>query len=174
VPFCNPALEENPLRTVSRPNRADIGGIATWAKQKSRRKTLVYGWQDSYSVGVQAFDNAHKQLFAYCNEYYLALQSGKSTEHIADILNKTYFYTKQHFDSEEKWLASKGDPELAAHREQHRKFQKQIEQLISENKAGKIGLSGAVSKALREWLSGHIMATDQGYAARLHTKELQH
>lgn len=130
----------------------------------------MYGWQDSYSVGVPAFDNSHKQLFACFNDFYAAMQSGKSQTQIGEILQKTYDYTKQHFESEEKWLAAKNDPELTAHKAQHLKFQAQIQELIRQNKEGKIGLSGAVSKALREWLSGHIMAVDQSYAARFHTK----
>lgn len=126
----------------------------------------MYGWQDSYSVGVQAFDNAHKQLFGLFNEFYTALKDNKSKESIGTILDRTLAYTKQHFESEEKWLATKNDPQLAEHRTQHRTFQKQIQDLINDNNAGKIGLSGSVSKTLREWLSGHIMEIDQKYSAR--------
>lgn len=130
----------------------------------------MYGWNDSYSVGVPAFDNAHQQLFAYFNDFYSALKEGKSQEKIGIILDKTLAYTNQHFDSEERWLAAKNDPDLVIHKEQHRKFQAQIAALISDNKAGKIALSGTVSKALREWLTGHIMQIDQKYAARYSLK----
>lgn len=131
----------------------------------------MYGWNDSYSVGVQAFDSAHQQLFTYFNDFYVALKEGNSQEKIGTILDKTLAYTKQHFESEERWLMSKGDTELPAHQVQHRKFQAQIEALIADNKAGKIALSGSVSKALREWLTGHIMQIDQSYAKRFHTKD---
>lgn len=134
----------------------------------------MYGWQDSYSVGVQEFDSAHKQLFTYFNDFHTALVEGKSQEQIGVILDKTFAYTRQHFESEEKWLALKNDPDLANHKVLHRKFQAQISQLIADNKGGKIGLSGTVSKVLREWLSSHIMQTDQAYAARLKTKDTVH
>ncbi len=130
----------------------------------------MYGWQDSYSVGVQAFDKAHQRLFVYFNDFYSALRDGRSQDQVATILEQTYAYTNQHFESEERWLAQKNDPDLAAHKEQHRKFQEQIEKLIAENKAGKIGLSSSISKVLREWLSGHIMQTDRKYAVRYHLK----
>lgn len=129
------------------------------------------GWQDSYSVGVQAFDDAHHQLFVLFDEFYDALKSGRSNEKLGEILDKTLAYTKRHFESEEKWLAQKNDPQLTMHKEQHRKFQAQIEGFIRDQKAGKIALSGAVSKTLREWLSGHIMEIDQAYAARYDLKK---
>ncbi|MGD0095065.1 MAG: bacteriohemerythrin [Terracidiphilus sp.] len=126
----------------------------------------MYEWKNEYSVGVQAFDNAHKQLFTCFDEFYAAVKEGNAQEKVGLILDKTLAYTKQHFESEEKWLAGKKDPDLVPHREQHRKFQAQIEDLIQQHRAGKIALSGSVSKALREWLSGHIMQIDQHYAAR--------
>jgi hemerythrin len=130
----------------------------------------MYGWQDSYSVGVLAFDKAHQKLFTCFNDFYSALKDHKPQDKIGEILEQTLAYTKQHFDSEEQWLASKNYPDLAVHKEQHRKFQAQIQGLIEDNRAGKIGLSGTVSKTLREWLTGHIMEIDQQYANRYNLK----
>lgn len=126
----------------------------------------MYGWQQSYSVGVQAFDSAHQQLFMYFDEFYTAMRDGSSPQKVGDILNKTLSLTKQHFESEERWLEAKKDPDLVAHKVQHRKFQAEIETLIRDYKAGKIGMSAQVSKTLRDWLSGHIMQIDQQYAKR--------
>ena len=126
----------------------------------------MYDWQNSYSVGVKAFDDAHQQLFVFFDEFYAAMREGKSQDKIGAILAKTQTYTRQHFESEERWLAAKHDPNLEMHKAEHRRFEAQIEALIAEFKAGKIGLSGTVSKTLREWLSGHIMQVDQQYAKR--------
>jgi hemerythrin-like metal-binding protein len=130
----------------------------------------MFVWQDSYSVGVQAFDNAHHQLFVLFDDFYEALKKSNSQQKLGEILDKTLAYTNQHFDSEEKWLAGKNDPQLAMHKEQHRKFQAQIESFIRDHRSGKIALSGSVSKTLREWLSGHIMEIDQAYASRYNLK----
>lgn len=129
----------------------------------------MLNWQNSYSVGVKAFDDAHRQLFVYFDEFYAALREGSSQQRVGEILAKTLAYTRQHFESEERWLAAKNDPDLPKHKEQHRKFQAQIEDLIRDHKAGKIAMSGTVSKTLREWLTGHIMQVDQQYAARYKT-----
>lgn len=126
----------------------------------------MIGWKDSYSVGVKAFDDAHHKLFDYFDQFYTALRDGNSQQKVGEILNKTLSYTKQHFESEERWLAAKNDPDLAQHIEQHRKFQSHIEGLIRDHSGGKIALSGSVSKALREWLTGHIMEVDQKYGKR--------
>lgn len=134
----------------------------------------MYEWNSSYSVGVVAFDRAHQQLFEYFDKFYAAVKDGNAHAKVGAILDQTLAYTKQHFESEEKWLAAKNDPDLIAHKEQHRQFQRQIELLIQDHKSGKIALSGAVSKALREWLTGHIMQIDQKYASRYHTKEHAH
>ncbi|MDR3723585.1 MAG: bacteriohemerythrin [Terracidiphilus sp.] len=120
-------------------------------------------WQDSYSVGVNEFDEAHKKLFAYFNEFYDAMQKGRSNEKIGEILDKTFAYSKQHFESEEKWMAAHHYPDLAAHKEQHRKFRVQVESMLSDFRAGKIAMSGTVSKVLREWLVNHILQVDQLY-----------
>jgi hemerythrin len=129
----------------------------------------MYKWTNSLTVGVPAFDKAHQQLFSYFDEFHTAMLEGKSKDQISSILDRTQAYTKQHFDSEEKWLAGKSDPDLINHKAQHRKFQEQIVTFIKENNAGKIGLSGVISKTLREWLGGHIMEIDQQYAKRYNT-----
>lgn len=130
----------------------------------------MYGWQDSYSVGVPAFDTDHQQLFAYFDDFHIALKEGRSQQIIGETLDKIYAYTRRHFQSEEDWMFSKGDPDLIQHRKQHRDFQQQILSLIEDNKAGKIALSAKVSKTLREWLTGHILGTDQKYAQRFQTR----
>jgi hemerythrin-like metal-binding protein len=134
----------------------------------------MYEWQDSFSVGVPGFDKAHQQLFDLFQQFYIDLKAGKSQDQVAATLEKTYEYTKQHFDSEETWLAARNYPKLAEHREQHRKFKQQIEKYLEDYRSGKLVLSGVVSKTLREWLTGHIMEIDQQYARSLVAGTMKH
>ena len=66
----------------------------------------MFEWNSSYSVGVSEFDEAHKQLFRYYNEFHEAMVQGKSQATIANILDNTLAYAKKHFANSKRngWL----------------------------------------------------------------------
>lgn len=130
--------------------------------------------QTSLSVGVQSFDQAHMQMFLCFNEFHAAIQAGTAPEKIAAILEKLRSCTLDHFENEEKWLARKNDPNLTEHIAHHRQFQSQIDHLIRDYNSQKIILSEAVSKSLREWMTGHIMTIDRCYAMRYRQQGFAH
>ena len=121
-------------------------------------------WNESYSVHVVAFDKEHKELFKYFNEFYDAMMHDKGSTVVGDVLAKTCNYAVTHFRAEEAWMEKNKYPELAQHREEHRKFAEQATKLLKDAQSGRIVLSGSVSKMLREWLTNHIMGSDKKYA----------
>jgi hemerythrin-like metal-binding protein len=130
----------------------------------------MHGWQESYSVGVPVFDRAHQQFFVFLNDFSNATRDDNSRQNVGEILNKTLSFIKLHCEAEERWLAVKRDPNLDAHKEQHRKFLVQVEGLIRDYTTGRITQSWQVSAILREWLTMHIQEIDQQYAQRYKTR----
>ena len=69
-------------------------------------------WNDSYSVGVKAFDEQHKKLFALVDDLHEAMVAGKARTITGQILNEMVEYTRQHFSAEEKMLQKYDYPGL--------------------------------------------------------------
>ncbi|MEE8433895.1 MAG: hemerythrin, partial [bacterium] len=56
-----------------------------------------FEWQDSYSVGVQVFDDAHKDLIGIINRVVTACMENKPLNQMTDLLIDLIRYTRYHF-----------------------------------------------------------------------------
>jgi hemerythrin len=125
-------------------------------------------WRETFSVGIQEFDDAHKQLFAYADELSTAVLSGKGNDVLATILMKTRNYTIQHFSTEEIWMATHSYPDLAAHKVEHKKFIEELRAIVGDSKSGSPMATRKTVDLLNNWLENHILGTDQKYAPYAH------
>ncbi len=125
-------------------------------------------WNDSYSVRVQRIDSEHQQLFVIVNNLYEAMKGGRGRDVLQPVLQELVAYTQQHFRNEEALLRQAGYADLAAHIVQHQKFVNRIQQLSNEYQAGATAITVELLDFLKNWLTGHIMGTDQHYSAALH------
>ena len=128
-----------------------------------------YEWNKDLSVGVQTLDQDHQSIFDTFNEFYVVFMSGGSKEQLLTTLQKLQDYCVRHFEAEEKWLESEGDPCLAQQRKQHHIFTEEIENLISDLRAGRRAstTSANLCDVLEKWFRNHIMSLDQKYAIRI-------
>jgi len=60
-------------------------------------------WEPSFSVGIDAIDNQHKQIIQYINELNVAFSYNKMYI-IEEVLESLTNYTKSHFTFEEKLM----------------------------------------------------------------------
>lgn len=126
----------------------------------------LYNWKPRYSVKVRSCDAEHIKLFALINELHEAMQSGKGSQVIQEVVGDLERYTQTHFSAEEALMAKTKFPALAAHRMEHQKF---VETVAKFRKQGVTGQSIAVLTFLNDWLINHIMRTDQQYSAHLNS-----
>lgn len=120
-------------------------------------------WDESLSVGVNAFDEDHRKLIGFINELHMGLVSGAKEPVMRDILNGLVNYTKEHFRREEDLMARNSYPALPEHREKHSKLVEQVMEYQSQFQKGNASFSLELMSFLREWLITHIQGTDKLY-----------
>lgn len=122
-------------------------------------------WTPDLSVGVDALDNQHKELFKRINQLVEAMKMGKGKQVIGEILSFLKQYAAVHFADEEKMMAKIKFPEINQHKFAHQAFVKDFTALA--DKLGKDGASTTVivetQQKLIDWLVNHIGKVDKKY-----------
>jgi hemerythrin len=120
-------------------------------------------WQQSMSVGVDAFDNEHKQLISFLNGLNHALVVKSTQKTMEDILNRLVRYTVIHFNHEEEYMKLYEYPEYEAHKKQHIDLATQVKDFSQRLAEGKGSFSLELMIFLKDWLTNHILGTDMKY-----------
>jgi len=128
-------------------------------------------WRDSYSVGVEKFDEEHKVLVELINELYILVRDKKSLEALQSSMDKLIEYTKVHFVDEEEAMEDAGYPLLEEHKGIHANLLEQVLEFQDEMRKGNNHLQIDLYKFLREWLMNHILDEDMKYSTYLGHKE---
>ncbi|MGD0912066.1 MAG: bacteriohemerythrin [Terracidiphilus sp.] len=123
----------------------------------------LLAWNDSLSVGVRSIDSQHSKLVAILNELYDSMMQGHAKEVTGPLLRKLINYTREHFSSEESMMAAAKYPGLAAHRREHEKLTKQVEEFAARFDRGECTVNIELLHFLRTWLTGHIQQSDKAY-----------
>jgi len=120
-------------------------------------------WRDSYSVGVEKFDNEHKILIELINEMFVVVRDKKSVDHLETAINRLIEYTEKHFAAEEEALAQVDYPDLNGHKDMHKRLitnvlehKKRIENNDDRERTD-------FYHFLRDWLLTHIVEEDMLY-----------
>ena len=124
-------------------------------------------WNDTFSVNVKQVDEEHKKLVELTNKLHDAMRSGQGKMVVGEVLDELVEYTKTHFTHEEALMEKAGYPGLASHKLVHNRLVNQVNDLKTQNEAGKLSLSMEVMKFLKEWLVDHIQGTDKNYSSYL-------
>ena len=130
----------------------------------------LFEWNDDLCVGIKKIDDQHKYLFNLINRLHDAMRSGQGNAILEEILGELVNYTETHFKDEEALMERYGYKDLAAHREKHQTFVKQLQDHQAKFKVSKLGVSVEVMVFLKDWLVKHISGTDQLYAPVLKEK----
>jgi hemerythrin len=124
----------------------------------------LVAWNTSYSVGIPRIDAQHQGLIGLVNQLYAAMQDGKAQAALSPILDELLRYAEIHFASEESLMAERRYSGLAMHRQQHRSFTEQARDLREKFRAGRLAVSIETLQFLKNWLTNHILNSDQAYA----------
>ncbi|HON91132.1 MAG TPA: bacteriohemerythrin [Sedimentisphaerales bacterium] len=124
-------------------------------------------WNEQLSVGVLEMDTQHKRLIEMINRLHGAMAKGEGAAVLKTIVNELVTYTKVHFASEERLLASRQYPGLAAHKQLHEHFTAKVVEMQEKIQAGKMVTSVGVGNFLQDWLVHHIQQEDKRYGRHL-------
>lgn len=120
-------------------------------------------WNESYSVGIKEIDLQHKKLVSYINQLHDAMKNGKSKEIINTILNGLVDYTKDHFNTEEKYMKKFNYIGYVKHKNIHDGFVQKVVMFKSKFDKGTESISIDLMHFLSDWLIKHIKGTDKKY-----------
>ncbi len=127
----------------------------------------LFAWTDDLNVGSKFIDDDHKKLVNLVNDFHDAMQQGRANDVIGKVLHNLALYTKEHFRREEAEMQRIQYPRYLAHKQEHEKLLKDVDDLHTGFVSGKTMLSVKVSKFLRDWLLLHIKQTDHLLAQAL-------
>jgi len=127
-------------------------------------------WTERYSANIAALDHQHQHLFAIINELNEALAHGEAGAVTKRILRKLSDYALIHFADEETLLAKYEFPEIAAHRDEHDKFNQSLAKFLADYSAGKHGVPVSLMLFLQTWLKEHVLITDKAYSSFLNAR----
>jgi len=128
-------------------------------------------WKPEYSVGIDAFDDDHRQLFSLLNQAYASVSARQGDLALNHILRELAYYAQTHFRAEEALMKRYGYPELPAHKAKHDYFTAQIAQFSDHFQSGQVGLIIEVTNTLQLWLTEHILQYDLAYASYYRSKD---
>lgn len=118
-------------------------------------------WYEEYNIGNDLIDHQHQELFKRVSRLQKALSSGAVNSEIAEMLKFLVAYTNQHFQDEEKVMASIAFSELENHRKLHESLTADVRQILVNLKKGKKIHPYELIDFLSDWLLNHIRHEDK-------------
>jgi len=128
-----------------------------------------------YSIGIPEMDTQHARWIELIEQFRAA-----AADHMLDeqglgaaeqALEQLLAYTRQHFASEEKFIAERGYPDVEAHSRRHRELEAEVTRLLDEIHAHKTRTTPLkLNLLITIWLMEHIMSEDIHYARFLRAK----
>lgn len=120
-------------------------------------------WKKEYSIGVVEIDSQHQQLFHRFDQFLDAIDQGKGAMELEDIFNFLKGYVMSHFKAEEALQRRFKYPHLEMHAAEHRKFEKQLNDLF-HHQGSTEELVHLTRSILIQWLIQHICKVDTALA----------
>jgi hemerythrin len=124
-------------------------------------------WKDTYSVHIEEIDDQHRRLFGIINELHDAMKERRGKEVLGSILSELFHYTHYHFATEEKYFLIHNYPSFDVHKSEHDLMRSLVADLKRKFDAGDEKMTVEVMDLLRDWLSDHVLGSDQKYGSFL-------
>lgn len=128
-------------------------------------------WNESFTIGVDPFDEHHNHLVHLLNTSYDAFVQGVPTGKLADILNELFEYASYHFASEQFLMLDHSYPILEQHLKEHSFFVQRLKEIQEDFRQGNSSVSLDIVIFLKEWLIDHILKSDADYAKFISSQE---
>ncbi|MDD3183572.1 MAG: bacteriohemerythrin [Alphaproteobacteria bacterium] len=128
-------------------------------------------WNEDLSVGITSLDDEHKVFITLLNKLYEAIQFGKTSTVLQQILDELVTYTVIHFEHEEEYMVATQYPDFEQHRQDHEAFREKLMHLQSKSQEHlSTGLSNEIFAFMKDWFTHHILNVDKALAVHLKQK----
>lgn len=132
---------------------------------------MAIQWDQSYSVGINTFDQHHQNILKLLNTLEESAKTeGTSSAQVIDALKELLDYSVYHFNAEERELQAYNYPNLQQQKNEHKKFTAKIENFSAMYLAGSEPNVSDVIDFLRKWILTHIHEVDKNYGSFLQEK----
>ncbi len=127
---------------------------------------MAIEWRENLATGIEEIDSQHKELFSRIGSLLEACNKGQGREEVLKTLLFLDDYVKSHFTAEETLQKRFDYPGYLAHRDQHNRFVRQIDELERQfkNDGATIALVIQTNRTMTEWLIEHISKVDREFA----------
>lgn len=122
-----------------------------------------------YSIGIPEMDIQHARWIGFIEEFKAAA-SGHLLDQVGigaalHALEQLADYTRQHFASEERYIAAHNYPGIETHKHRHRELEMEVAKLLDEIRSHKTSSTPLkLNLFITIWLMEHIMQEDDQYA----------
>ena len=118
-------------------------------------------WSQALSIGVEAIDRQHQELFRRAHDLIEALKAGRRSE-VGALVEYLGEYAQAHFEAEEALMRKAGYPGLDGHHAHHEEFRGQLASLVAdyERKGATPLVTLTLHNWLSDWLRQHVSTAD--------------
>jgi hemerythrin len=123
---------------------------------------MRFAWTSAISVGVDAIDAQHKELFHRVDRLLDVVERRAAERELMRVLAFLGDYVVTHFADEEALMAERRYPDAAAHAAEHAVFTARFDRLRTAFARGGADppLADEVRRQLCDWLVRHVSGTD--------------
>ncbi|MCB2199852.1 bacteriohemerythrin [bacterium] len=167
-----PLLEKHELTPARMEQLKNDPMVRIDVSPERRKPGMVHlEWKPAYSVGIEKFDNQHKQLFDIVNQMGESISKGEDHDTLRAIFKKLIEYTRIHFRDEEANLLMYGYENYHEHKLEHDELVAQVVDFALDFCANP-EMTLKTMTFLEGWIIGHILGTDKGYTELLKEKDI--
>ena len=133
---------------------------------------MLKAWSDDYSIGIASIDEQHKGFFEAAHRLYDHILNCEGEKIAEESVKYLRDYAKQHFQTEEAFMAQHGYPYLEQHKQLHTEFLEVLDRLLDELDVfgPSQHLADHALEISQEWLIQHIIEEDSQYAQYVRAK----
>ncbi len=127
-------------------------------------------WNEKYSVHIEEIDSQHKRMFSIINRLHDSMKARKGKEVIGNLLGELIDYTYYHFATEEEYFRLYNYPHFDVHKSEHDLMRNLVADLKRKFDANAEMSINEVMDLLKDWLSDHVLGSDQKYGSFLNER----
>ncbi len=126
-------------------------------------------WTARLSVGVEAIDAQHRELYRRVDAFLRALAEGRSGAEIQPLVRFLGAYIREHFASEQQMMELSEYAGMGDHMAEHHWFEDEYQRLAEElEREGPTGdVARSLASLLTRWLDHHVETTDRALGTHL-------
>jgi hemerythrin-like metal-binding protein len=127
--------------------------------------------EDSLKLDIPEIDSQHERLIGLVNLLHETMLQGADRAALDGLLSQLLEHTRAHFAYEEQLMSQYNYPGYEAHKTEHNRLMRHLEDLVERYTNGELLLSFAVVLELKGWAVVHIEKSDKPLGAFLNNRE---